>query len=78
MRKKLKNFKNKNGHSENGAPRQLVDEATYRESASRTNSHINNNSTSPHWNPQYSGMSNATRPRDHAIFMRSVQPIIPD
>jgi hypothetical protein len=78
MRRKLKNFKNKNGHSENGAPRTLIDLAVYREHRNNINTHINNFTLSPHWDPQYSGWSNATRPRDHNIFLRSVTPIIPD
>lgn len=79
MRRKLKNFRNKNGHSENGAPRQLVDESVYREHRNNANVLINTGGTqSPHWDPQYSGWSNATRPRDHNIFLRSVTPIIPN
>ena len=73
MRRKLKNLKHKSGHSENGSPRQLIDETVYR-------SHMNNvnaqtyGAVSPHWDPQYSGWSNPSRPRDHAIFLRSVIP----
>lgn len=67
MRRKLKNFKNKNGHSENGAPRQLVDEAAYRERAAKRDS----DTIAKHYDPAYSGLSNATRPRDAAISLRS-------
>ena len=56
---------NSNG---NGNPRAIVDEAAYRE-------HWNfiNASLIPHWDPQYSGWSNASRPRDYAIFPRHVK-----
>jgi len=78
MRRKLKNLKNKNGHSENGAPRQMIDEAVYREHINNVNIHANSGGTqSPHWDPQYSGWSNATRPRDYAISLRSVTPASP-
>ncbi len=73
MRRKLKNLKNKNGHSENGAPRQLIDEAVYRERMNNANVVFNTGgASSPHWDPQYSGWSNASRPRDHNIFLRPV------
>lgn len=61
MRRKLKNLKNKSGHSENGAPRQMIDEAVYRERRQFV----------PRLDTQYSGWSNATRPRDQAITMRT-------
>ena len=72
MRRKLKNLKNKSGHSENGAPRQILDEATYREHRNHVNAYIYSNPpvVPPQWDPQYSGWSNASRPRDHAIFLR--------
>jgi hypothetical protein len=60
MRRKLKNLKNKNGHSENGAPRQLIDEAVHRE-------HL---SVAPRFDTAFSGWSNATRPLDQAISLR--------
>ena len=60
MRRKLKNLKNKSGHTENGAPRQMIDEALYRERQSgRT------------FDSEYAGWSHATRPRDQAISLRS-------
>lgn len=59
MRKRLKNLKNKSGHSENGAPRQLLDEAAYREHASGSR-----------FDSEYSGFSHASRPRDQAITLR--------
>jgi hypothetical protein len=67
MRRKLKNFKNKNGHSENGAPRQLVDEALYREHAAK----IDGDVVVKHYDPTYSGLTNASRPRDTAISLRT-------
>ena len=63
MRRKLKNLKNKNGHSENGAPKQLIDEALYRERRAE-------DVTGIHWDSAYSGWSNASRPRDQAISIR--------
>lgn len=77
MRRKLKNFKNKNGHSENGAPRQLVDEAVYRESMNNANVFANTGD-SPHFDSQYSGWSNGSRPRDQSITLRFVTPLAPD
>lgn len=59
MRKRLKNLKNKSGHSENGAPRQLLDEAVYRERHSGRR-----------YDSEYSGWSHASRPRDQAITIR--------
>lgn len=61
MRRKLKNLKHKSGHSENGAPRQLIDEATYRE---------RRRVGEGHYDSEYSGWSWATRPRDQAISLR--------
>jgi hypothetical protein len=60
MRRKLKNLKNKNGHSENGAPRQMIDEAALRERRLNTR-----------FDSEYSGWSWASRPRDQAISLRS-------
>lgn len=60
MRRKLKNFRNKNGHSDNGAPRQLVDEAVYRE----------RRTAAPHFDTGFSGWANAARPRDQSISLR--------
>lgn len=59
MRRKLKNLKNKGGHSENGAPRQLIDEAALRERRSGAR-----------YDSEYGGWSWATRPRDQAISLR--------
>ncbi len=71
MRRKLKNLKNKSGHSENGAPRQLLDEAVYREAAAK------NAANTGGYDSEYSGGSNPTRPRDQAISLRSIN-TIPD
>jgi hypothetical protein len=60
MRKRLKNLKNKSGHSENGAPRQMLDEALYRERQSGIP-----------FDSEYSGWSNGSRPRDQAISLRT-------
>jgi hypothetical protein len=69
MRRKLKNLKHKSGHSENGAPRQLLDEATYRE---RIAAGIVG--AQPRYDSEYSGWSNPSRPRDQAITLRSANP----
>ena len=67
MRKRLKNLKHKSGHSENGAPRQMIDEAVYREHHAVAG-HANN----AHFDSEYSGWSWATRPRDQAISIRNL------
>lgn len=59
MRRKLKNLKNKSGDSQNGAPRQLIDEAVYR----------SRHAGRP-FDSEYSGASWASRPRDQAISLR--------
>lgn len=64
MRRKLKNLKHKSGHSENGAPRQLIDEAAYREN------HAAFASIGVRYDSRYSGWSNPSRPRDQAISLR--------
>jgi len=65
MRRKLKNLKHKSGHSENGAPRQLIDEAQYRER------HRANLGVTPNFDSEYGGWSWASRPRDQAISLRN-------
>lgn len=68
MRRKLKNLKNKSGHSENGAPRQLLDEAVYREHAAA----LAGGGVQPRYDSEYSGWSNPSRPRDQAVSLRSI------
>jgi len=63
MRRKLKNLKNKSGASENGAPRQMIDEMVYREHGARVNG-------GAPYDSEYSGWSWASRPQDQAIFIR--------
>ena len=63
MRKKLKNLRNKSGASENGAPRQMIDEMVYREHRSR----VGGNGP---YDSEYSGWSHASRPKDQAISIR--------
>lgn len=65
MRRKLKNLKNKSGHSENGAPRQLLDEAIYREHTAKAAGNTGG------YDSGYSGNSNPSRPRDQSISLRS-------
>lgn len=67
MRRKLKNLKNKNGHSENGAPAQLIAEARLREHRAA----VNPDNLAQRYDPQYSGWSNQSRPRDMSITLRS-------
>lgn len=68
MRRKLKNLKNKSGHSENGAPRQLLDEAVYREHAAA----VAGGGGQTRYDSAYSGWSNPSRPRDQAVSLRSI------
>lgn len=67
MRRKLKNLKHKSGHSENGAPRQLIDEAVYREHIAAMTP-----LATTRFDSRYSGLSNPSRPRDQAISLRSI------
>lgn len=67
MRRRLKNLKNKSGHSQNGSPRQLIDEAVYREHAQFIAT------GGPHFGHRYSGWSYGSRPRDCAIFIRNIR-----
>lgn len=75
MRRKLKNLKNKNGHSENGAPRQLIDEAFYRERRAALGVYQGDTVLATRYDPAYSGWSNRSRPRDCAISLRSINPV---
>ncbi len=76
MRRRLTTFRAKSGYSQNGAPRQLIDEAIHREHLNNANVVANTGGvSSPHYDPAYSGWSNASRPRDYAISIRSVTPI---
>jgi hypothetical protein len=74
MRRKMTTLKCKSGGVQNGNgaghPRSLIDDATYRE-------HLNHVRVAHplEWDPQYSGWSNASRPRDYAIFLRHVKPL---
>ena len=63
MQCKLKNLKNKSGHSDNGAPRALLDLAFYRDFQAATYEHNL-------YDTEYSGWSNASRPRDQAMSLR--------
>jgi hypothetical protein len=69
MRRKLKTLKAKGGHSENGAPRQMIDEALYREFLT-----IVVIGRKRRWDPAYSGWSNARRPQDQPISLRALVP----
>ena len=65
MRRKLRNLKNKSGDSQNGCPRQMIDEAVYREHHAKVAASV------VVFDSEYSGWSNASRPRDQAISIRS-------
>lgn len=69
MRRKLRTLLAKQGHNPCGNPRQLIEETVYREHLNNVNANLVG--SSPHWDPQYSGWSNPSRSRDHAIFLRS-------
>lgn len=69
MRRKLKNLKNKNGHSENGSPRALIDLAFYREFQSFIHDPASGG-LPVGFDTGYSGFTNASRPRDSAITLR--------
>ena len=57
MRKRLKTLRAKQGHTQNGADRTLIDLVTYR-------------SQRQNFDSEYSGWSWATRPQDQAITLR--------
>jgi hypothetical protein len=64
MRRKLTTLRAKGGASENGCSRQLMDEAVYREFANFV-------ATGSVYDTEYSGWSNASRPKDQAISLRA-------
>ena len=70
MRRKLKNLKNKSGHSENGAPRALIELAVYYEHRAAAASSSGGHTFTPRFDSEYSGWSNPARPRDQAITVR--------
>jgi hypothetical protein len=76
MRRKMTTLKCKSGGVQNGNgaghPRALIDLTVYREHQNALVVHGGSNTKTPHWDPQFSGWSNANRPRDHAIFLRPV------
>jgi len=74
MRKKLKTLKAKGGHSQNGAPRSLIDFAFYNEKRNNRNVHTNTGDN-PHYDSDYSGFSHASRPKDSAVSLRFINPI---
>jgi len=85
MRRKLTTLRSKSGGggpqngNGNGNPRALVDESIYREHQNAVNWEASNTAGkatfSPLWDIQYSGWSNASRSRDHAIFSRPITPV---
>jgi len=69
MRRRLTTLRAKQGHSQNGAPRALIDLAVYREHRA-----VQDSFAAP-WDPAYSGWTNARRPRDFAISLRNIKNI---
>lgn len=67
MRRKLTTLRAKQGHSHNGAPRTLIELAVYREHRA----HVSHEAGAQVYDSEYSGWSNAARPRDQAISLRS-------
>lgn len=84
MIRKKTTLKCKSGGVQNGNgaghPRALIDLAMYRESVNRWVWRYNRSHGGPiapqFWDPKYSGLSNASRPRDYAIFLRPIQPTL--
>ena len=74
MRRKLTTLAAKSGHNRWGNPRSLIDEAVHREHLNHVNV-VANAAGNPQWDPQYSGWSNGSRSRDHAVFLRAVTPL---
>ncbi len=70
MRRKLTTLKAKQGHSQNGAPRTLIELAVYREHAAAVSGAL----AQTQYDSEYSGWSNGSRPRDQAISLRSLNP----
>jgi hypothetical protein len=64
MRRKLKTLRAKQGHTQNGADRALIDDAMYREKAAH------NAASGTHYDSEYAGWSWASRPQDQAITLR--------
>ena len=73
MRRKLTTLRAKQGHTQNGASRQQIDEALYLERQQARN-HAAFPMSQNVWDTEYSGWSNASRPRDQAISLR--RPIV--
>jgi hypothetical protein len=75
MRRNLTTLRAKGGESQNGCSRQLMDEAAYREHANFLA--IGGGSPAYHqvYDTAYSGWSNASRPKDYAISLRSKLPV---
>lgn len=65
MRRHLKTLKAKQGHSQNGAPRTLLELAVYYEKR-----HLKHDTVAEKFDPSFSGWSNPSRPRDSAVSLR--------
>ena len=73
LRSKSGGYGAQNGNG-NGNPRALVDESVYREHRSFINVTTSGGPPLglPFWDVQYSGWSNASRPKDYPIFLRPI------
>jgi len=69
MRRKLTTLRAKQGHTQNGAPRTLIDIALYHSMRPAQQPLI---LPPKQYDSEYSGRSWATRPRDQAISLRGV------
>jgi len=66
MRRNLTTLRAKQGHSQNGAPRSLIDDCLYRQ----INAIHHGGLKGMHCDSEYGGWNWATRPRDQAISLR--------
>ena len=75
MRRKMTTLKCKSGGVQNGNgaghPRALLDEAQYRERRNAFVVQHDDGLGNTNWDPRFSGWTNASRPRDYAVFIRT-------
>lgn len=65
MRRNLTTLRAKQGSTQNGAPRSLIDDCLYRQRRA-----IKNSKEGTHCDSEYAGLNWATRPKDQAISLR--------
>lgn len=66
MRRNLTTLRAKQGHSQNGAPRSLIDDCFYRQIRAIRHGGLEGT----HCDSEYAGWNWATRPKDQAISLR--------